>query len=460
MISFAVERSKELTYRSCQGLGLSYLNPTAGALIGGFNNLNFILAGLNIDRAPVEVLECVAVPTHSLKEHLERLARHAGGGVILSTCNRTEIYSVAEDVEVGVRRLREYIDAVPEHAGVTGISDYIYTKTGDEVAEHLFGVTAGLQSVALGESEILGQVTRAMQAAGEAGTVEPILSRLFHAALRTSRKIRKETDLGRNRTSVSSLGVQELQNTLGSMKGLRILLVGAGEMGKLTARALIRYGANDIVVSSRSMNRGMILAEELGAPQVAFEDISQAMIEADVLITCTAATDPVITEYVVADAMSARPDRHLSILDLGMPRDVESTSGDVANVNLISLAELQARSAESWELRAEAAAEAQGLIDDGVRRFKERLTGIESEPVIRSLGARVEQMRREEVEQTLGRLDGLTDKQAMSVEKMTRSLVRRILADPISFLRSEEDSAAEAVQKVFALAKKDEDELE
>ncbi len=460
MISFAVERSKELTYRSCQGLGLSYLNPTAGALIGGFNNLNFILAGLNIDRAPVEVLECVAVPTHSLKEHLERLARHAGGGVILSTCNRTEIYSVAEDVEVGVRRLREYIDAVPEHAGVTGISDYIYTKTGDEVAEHLFGVTAGLQSVALGESEILGQVTRAMQAAGEAGTVEPILSRLFHAALRTSRKIRKETDLGRNRTSVSSLGVQELQNTLGSMKGLRILLVGAGEMGKLTARALIRYGANDIVVSSRSMNRGMILAEELGAPQVAFEDISQAMIEADVLITCTAATDPVITEYVVADAMSARQDRHLSILDLGMPRDVESTSGDVANVNLISLAELQARSAESWELRAEAAAEAQGLIDDGVRRFKERLTGIESEPVIRSLGARVEQMRREEVEQTLGRLDGLTDKQAMSVEKMTRSLVRRILADPISFLRSEEDSAAEAVQKVFALAKKDEDELE
>jgi glutamyl-tRNA reductase len=459
-MSFAVERSKELTYRSCQGLGLSYLNPTAGALIGGFNNLNFILAGLNIDRAPVEVLECVAVPTHSLKEHLERLATHAGGGVILSTCNRTEIYSVAEDVEVGVRRLREYIDAVPEHAGVTGISDYIYTKTGDEVAEHLFGVTAGLQSVALGESEILGQVTRAMQAAGEAGTVEPILSRLFHAALRTSRKIRKETDLGRNRTSVSSLGVQELQNTLGSMKGLRILLVGAGEMGKLTARALIRYGANDIVVSSRSMNRGMILAEELGAPQVAFEDISQAMIEADVLITCTAATDPVITAYVVADAMSARPDRHLSILDLGMPRDVESTSGDVANVNLISLAELQARSAESWELRAEAAAEAQGLIDDGVRRFKERLTGIESEPVIRSLGARVEQMRREEVEQTLGRLDGLTDKQVMSVEKMTRSLVRRILADPISFLRSEEDSAAEAVQKVFALAKKDEDELE
>jgi glutamyl-tRNA reductase len=422
------------------------------------NKLNFILAGLNIDRAPVEVLECVAVPTHSLKEHLERLATHAGGGIILSTCNRTEIYSVADDVEVGVRQLKEYIDAVPEHAGVEGIGEYIYTMTGDAVAEHLFGVTAGLQSVALGESQILGQVTRAMQAAGEAGTVDPALSRLFHAALRTSRKIRKETDLGRNRTSVSSLGVQELQATLGDLKGFRVLLVGAGEMGKLTARALRRYGADDIVVSNRSMNRGKILADELGAPQVPFENIKDALVEADVLITCTAATDSVIMADVVQGVIDVRSGRLLSILDLGMPRDVDPAASDIDGVNLISLTELQARSAESWELRAEAAAEAQGIIDDGVRRFKEHLTGIDHEPVIRTLGARMEQMRREEVEQTLGRLDGLTEKQAISVEKMTRSLVRRILADPISFLRSEEDSAAEAVQKVFALRNENDEE--
>ena len=423
--------------------------------------MNFILAGLNIDRVPLEVLECVAVPTHSLKEHLERLATHAGGGVILSTCNRTEIYSVAEDVEVGVRHLKEYIDAVPEHDGVTGIGDYVYTMTGDAVAEHLFGVTAGLQSVALGESQILGQVTRALQAAGEAGTVDPVLSRLFHAALRTSRRIRKETDLGRNRISVSSLGIQELQSTLGDLKGLRVLLVGAGEMGKLTARALRRYGADDIVVSSRSMNRGRILADELGSPQVPFEDIAKTLVETDVLITCTAAIDSVISADTISTAIAGRPDRLLSVLDLGMPRDVEPATAALVGVNLISLTELQAKSAESWELRAEAAAEAQGLIEDGVRRFKERLTGIDHEPVIRTLGARMEQMRREEVEQTLSRLDGLTDEQAVSVENMTRSLVRRILADPISFLRSEEDSATEAVQKVFALLDdEDSDEAE
>lgn len=440
----------------CTRIGvLEFENLPVQGTPGGSNILNFILAGLNIDIAPVEILECVAVPTHSLKEQLSRLATHAGGGVILSTCNRTEIYSVAEDVELGVRQLKEYIDAVPEHAGVTGISEYIYTLTGDEVAEHLFGVAAGLKSVALGEAQIIGQVTRAMQAAGESGTIDPMLSRLFHAALRTSRKIRKETDLGRNRTSVSSLGVQELQTTLGDLKGLRVLLVGAGEMGKLTARALRRYGADDIVVSSRSINRGKILADDLGAPQVAFEDVETALLDADVLITCTAASESVITTDVVQGVINSRPSRLLSILDLGMPRDVESTSGGIDGVNLISLTELQARSAESWELREEAAASAQGIIDDGVRRFKERLTGIGSEPVIRTLGARVEQMRREEVEQTFARLDGLTDKQAASVEKMTRSLVRRILADPISFLRSEGDSAAEAVQKVFSLVEHD-----
>ncbi|MBP38346.1 MAG: glutamyl-tRNA reductase [Chloroflexi bacterium] len=431
-----------------------------GAFNGRFIYLNFILAGLNIDHAPIEVLERVAVPTHSLKGHLGRLATYAGGGVILSTCNRTEIYSVAENAEVGVRQLREYIDAVAEHAGITGISEYIYTLTGDEVAKQLFGVTAGLQSIALGESQILGQVTRALQAAGEAGTVDPMLSRLFHAALRTSRKIRKETDLGRNRTSVSSLGVQELQTTLGDFKGLRVVLLGAGEMGKLTARALRRYGADDIVVASRSMNRGNILADELGAPQVAFEDITEAIAEADVLITCTASTDSVIMVDVVKEVIDTRPDRKLSILDLGMPRDVDPASADVAGVNLISLPELQAKSVKSWEFREKAAAEAQDLIDDGIRRFKERLMGINSEPVIKTLGARMEQMRREEVEQTLGQLDGLTEKQAVSVEKMTRSLVRRILADPISFLRSEEDSGAEVVQKVFALVEQSETEHE
>ena len=422
--------------------------------------MNFIFAGINIERAPVEVLERVTVPSHDLEKYLQRLATHAGGGVILSTCNRMEIYSVTEDVAIGINQLKEYIETTSKSSRVTNIDQYIYTLNGDAVAEHLFSVAAGLDSIALGESEIIGQVTKALQAAGEAGTIDPSLSRMFHAALRTSRRIRKETALGRNRISISSLGVKELQNIVGDLSGLHVLLVGAGETGRLTANALRRYGADEIVVSSRSFERGSVLAEELGSSQVTFEKVPETLAGCDMLVTCTASADPIITVETIRSVMDERPGRPLNILDVGMPRDVDPTVAEVPGVTLISLSELQLTSRENWTLRESASAQARELINDGISRFKERLTGIDSEPVVRSLGARTERMRREEVEQTLARMGGLTDQQAQLLEKMTRSLVRRILADPINFLRSEETQAAESVQKVFALLEQDEDKTD
>ena len=408
----------------------------------------------------MEVLEGVTVPSHDLEKYLQRLATHAGGGVILSTCNRMEIYSVTEDVAIGINQLKEYIETTSKSSRATNIDQYIYTLNGDAVAEHLFSVAAGLDSMALGESEIIGQVTKALQAAGEAGTIDPSLSRMFHAALRTSRRIRKETDLGRNRISISSLGVKELQNIVGDLSGLHVLLVGAGETGRLTANALRRYGADEIVVSSRSFERGSVLAEELGSSQVTFEKIPETLVGCDMLITCTASADPIITVETIRSVMDERPRRPLNILDVGMPRDVDPTVAEVPGVTLISLSELQLKSRENLALRESASAQARELINDGISRFKERLTGIDSEPVVRSLGARTERMRREEVEQTLARMGGLTDQQAQLLEKMTRSLVRRILADPINFLRSEEAQAAESVQKVFALLEQDEDKTD
>ncbi len=408
----------------------------------------------------MEVLEGVTVPSHDLEQYLQRLATHAGGGVILSTCNRMEIYSVTEDVAIGINQLKEYIETTLKSSRATNIDQYIYTLNGNAVAEHLFSVAAGLDSIALGESEIIGQVTKALQAAGEAGTIDPSLSRMFHAALRTSRRIRKETDLGRNRISISSLGVKELQNIVGDLSGLHVLLVGAGETGRLTANALRRYGADEIVVSSRSFERGSVLAEELGSSQVTFEKIPETLVGCDMLITCTASADPIITVETIRSVMDERPGRPLNILDVGMPRDVDPTVAEVSGVTLISLSELQLKSRENWTLRESASAQAREIINDGISRFKERLTGIDSEPVVRSLGARTERMRREEVEQTLARMGGLTDQQAQLLEKMTRSLVRRILADPINFLRSEEAQAAESVQKVFALLEQDEDKTD
>jgi glutamyl-tRNA reductase len=210
------------------------------------------------------------------------------------------------------------------------------------------------------------------------------------------------------------------------------------------------------------MNRGAVLAEELGSKQIPFETIPDSLIDFDILITSTAATEPIIEASEVRNVMATRPNRHLHVLDVGMPRDVDPESASIDGVHLISLTDLQKKSSENWELREEAGLQARELIEDGIRHFKERLSGISSEPVIRTLGARVERMRQEEVERTLGRHEELTEEQAAAVEKMTRSLVRRILSDPISFLRSDDDSADDLVQRIFALKTQDatEDEVE
>jgi glutamyl-tRNA reductase len=410
--------------------------------------LNFIFAGLNIESTPVDILERATILPTAVKTHLDRLAAIADSGVILSTCNRTEIYSVAEDTDAGIRQLKEFIDTIPPDHLNGHLREHVFALSGDDVPNHLFNVTSGLHSVALGEPQILGQVSKALQFADENGTLNPMLSKMFRAAIRTGRRIRNETSLGRNRVSISSLGVQELQKAVGAFHGLRILLVGAGETGKLTARALRRHGANEIVVTSRSTKRGAILAEELGCTQIPFDQISESLKEADILISCTATSAPVISADSIQTALASSDPRPMYILDVGMPRDVDPAASDIDGVTLIDLSELQSLSTRHKSSRAEATAQAQEFIEKDVMRFKKRLTELENEPVIRSLGARVERMRREEVASTLGRLE--------AVERMTSSLVRRILADPIKYLRGEGEKAAEEVQNTFSFNLDDE----
>ncbi|MEX2377940.1 MAG: glutamyl-tRNA reductase [Dehalococcoidia bacterium] len=423
--------------------------------------MNFLLAGLNIRHAPVEILERVSLTPHNLPQFLPRLASHAGGGVILSTCNRTEIYGMSGDVETGLQRLIECLEMLAARGDgpAPDVRPYVYTLSGDDVARHLFKVTTGLESLAIGEAQVAGQVSRALQAAGEAGVVEPRLSRMFHAALRASRGIREDTGIGRDRISISSIGVQLMERTAGDLGTKTALLVGAGETGHLTARTLRHIGVGKLLVTSRRTGRAAALAEDLDAEAVPYEDMPAAVAASDVVITCTAATEPVVSRDVIAGAMRDRPDRPLFIMDVGMPRDVEPSAGDVPGVSLYSLEKLQAIAEEHRANRQEAAGEAEDMIEREVQRFKERLTGIKSEPVIRSLGARAESMRRQELERTLRRLPELSPDQAEIVEAMSRALVKRILADPITYLRSSRHSdAAEAVLQVFDLYSEDDDD--
>lgn len=419
--------------------------------------MQYILAGLNIDHAPVDLLEKVTVQPHELRLRLEELALHAGGGVILSTCNRTEIIGASADPETGLGQLTDFLGILAERAGrsVTpppALIGSVYHIVGDDVIRHLFRVTAGLDSLAIGEAQVAGQVSRALQAAGESGSVEPIVSRMFHAALRNSRMIRRETGLGRDSLSISSIGLQLVQQHIGDLSEKTVLVVGAGETGRLTARTLKHVGVQRILVTSRSAERARLVCEELDGEPVPFTEMASAISEADVVVACTAAMEPVVVANDVRAAMSLRPDRRLTILDVGMPRDVEHSAGDVPNVELYSLEELHSIAQEHRQSRVEAAAQADALIERAVERFKDQLVGIGAEPVIRTLGSRAEAMREIELARALGQMPDLPEGYSEILDAMSRALVKRMLADPITYLRSGvSKSAAEDVAQVFDL---------
>jgi glutamyl-tRNA reductase len=416
--------------------------------------VQYILAGLSIDHAPVELLEQVSVQPHELRLRLEDLNRHAGGGVILSTCNRTEIVGASADPETGLGRMTDFLGTLASRNGPKrhDISKFVYHSVGDDVIRHTFRVTAGLDSLAIGEAQVAGQVSRALQAAGESGAVEPLVSRMFHAALRNSRVIRKETGLGKDSLSVSSIGLHLVQREAGKLSDKTVLVVGAGETGRLTARTLKHVGVKRILVTSRSVDRARLLCTELDGEPIPFSEITHAIKQADVVVACTASMTPVITQAQVAEAMSERPDRRLIVLDVGMPRDVDPTANDLKNVDVFSLERLQAISDEHRSNRLGAAAEADLMVERAVERFKEQLAGAHAEPVIRTLGSRAESMRLIELDRAITQMPDLPEEYARKVDAMSKALVKRILADPITFLRSGvSESAIQDVAHLFDL---------
>lgn len=416
--------------------------------------MHYILAGISIDQAPVDLLEKVSVQPHELRVRLEELARHAGGGVILSTCNRTEIIGASPDAETGLNRFTEFLEILAERGEgeSVGLKPYVYHMTGDDVIRHLFRVTAGLDSLAIGEAQVAGQVSRALQAAGESGSIEHAVSRMFHSALRTSRLVKKETGLGRDSLSISSIGLQLVQRHVGDISDKTVLVVGAGETGRITARTLKYVGVDRILVTSRSADRAKLVAGELDGTAIPFEQLSDAISRSDVVVTCTAANSAIVKVAHVEDAMRDRPDQMLTVLDVGMPRDVEPQVADLPGVMLYSLEQLQSIAEEHRANRMGAAAEADRLIERSLERFKEQAAGFGSEPVIRTLGSRADTMRVAELERALSQMPDLPEKYAQVMDAMSRALIKRILADPITYLRSGgSQSAAYDVAQVFDL---------
>jgi len=392
------------------------------------------VVGLNFKSAPLELLERLAVDPERLPKALARLldGDHVHEGVVLSTCNRVEVYSAISRFHAGstdVRRfLAEFHQLEPQD-----FADQLYSYYEERAVRHLFAVASGVDSMVVGESQILGQVREAFRAAQEEGAVGPVLSTLFGQAIKVGRRARRETAIGAGPTSTLEVGLRVAERQLGSLAGRRVLVVGAGKMGRLAGRGLRAAGVAEVVVANRTAANGATLARELGGRHVPLDRVGDELAATDLVIASTAAMTPTITAEAVAAAVARRaaPRQPLVVLDLGVPRDVDPEVRSLPGAFLADLDGLRAVLETEDEGRLAEIERVRRLIGEESAAFMTWQREVRLSPTIRALRAKAEEARRRELARAESRLAGLSESERAAVEAVTRRLVNKLLHEPV-----------------------------
>jgi glutamyl-tRNA reductase len=398
-----------------------------------------ICVGANHQTAPLDVRERMVPGPQFTAATLARYgcAGPANGNaihglIILSTCNRVEFYASGGD------NLSEALDELLHElygAEFPPSASMLYTLHDAQAAEHLFRVAAGLDSQVLGEPQILGQVSEAYTLALRIGSADLLLSRLFQAAIRAGKRVRSETTISNNPASISSLAVNHAARIIGDLRRANVLVIGAGEMAELTVEAMRKRGARQITVCNRTLRRARQLADRWKATAIPFERLPERLAQADVVITSTGAPHAILTRPQVQQAMSARPGRRMLILDIAVPRDVEPQVGDLQQVWLMDLDQLDGDLAAGLEARKSAVPHAESILSEELSRFLEWMDSLEMVALIAELGKKAEQIRRRQLEIALRRMPDLSEEQRRQMEVFSKALVKKLLHDPTRYLR-------------------------
>jgi glutamyl-tRNA reductase len=400
-----------------------------------------VLVGSNHRSAPVAVRERMSFPLGSLPEAHAQLARlpAVAEGLILSTCNRVEILARARaDTTETVAALEDFL-ARQHGLRSEEIRSYTYRLSGDDAIRHLFGVASGLDSMILGEPQILGQVKQAYRAGKELGTVGPVLDRLLQHCLATAKRVRSETGISRHAVSVAFAAVELSRKIFGDLAGRRALLVGAGKMGDLVGRHLVASGVTSLFVTSRTQTKAVVHAELLGAKPVHWDERLGRLREVDIVVSCTGAPHVVLTKADVARALRGRRLGPLFVIDIAVPRDVEPAVNELDNVYLYDIDALQGVIEENLEERRVAAERAKRLVAEEAAAFRRWIETQQVTPMIVSLRRSLLSVGTHEIERLRGRLGELDEKQRGAVEELARGIIQKILHRPIRRLRDSVD---------------------
>lgn len=416
----------------------------------------FVVIGLNHRTGPVTLLEKLMIQEPAMPSALENLTKNSDirEAVVLSTCNRTEVYVVAERFHGAYDEIRQFLSTT---SGIAeeDIAPHLYGQFDDDAVKHLFEVTSGLDSAVLGETEIIGQVRDAWEVAMNQGAARTSLNSLFRHALEVGKRARTETAISRSTASMSHAAVEMAEDILGSLNGKRVLVVGAGEMGEGVATALAREGATQITVVNRTESRGAVLAEKVGAKVARFDELQQELADADVVIACTGAGTPVITTELLSQARGNHTSP-LLVVDIALPRDVESAVSQLSGVTLRDLDDLSQWAQRGIEQRATEVDQVRSIIAEEVERFSSEQAQRQAAPLVAQLRELVEDMRRSEIERYGARLGDLNPQQREAVDAITKRIAAKLLHTPSVRLREaagtpQGERLAAAVRDLFNL---------
>jgi glutamyl-tRNA reductase len=411
--------------------------------------------GVSYRRAPVELLEQLAIPEEEEPKAYRRLEGLDGirGSVVLSTCNRVEVYADVPLYHQGFQDLKRFLTEHTE-VPVEELAEPLYSHYEDDAAEHLFSVAAGLDSMVLGEPQILAQVRAAVRRAETEGAAGPALADLFRRAVRAGRRVRAETGVGASPAAFVEAGADLAAEYLGGMNGRSVLVVGAGEMGSLAARTLRERGVGDVTVLSRRPERAEALARRIEGRSGRLEDLESYLAEPDLVVSSTGASRTVISEEALRRSRPKGDPRF--ILDLAVPRDVEPGARRLPGVALVDIDDLREAVTSRRGDVTDEVGKAREVVAEETRRYAVARRTARLAPLIEALHARGEDIRADEVRRLGARLAALSDRDREAVDALTRRIVRRLLHDPVVRLkdlsgRGAGEPAARTVAELFGI---------
>jgi glutamyl-tRNA reductase len=404
--------------------------------------MQLLLVGLSHKTAPIEMREKLTFPANRQEEALSLLTSSPSinEALILSTCNRTELYAVASGIDEGVEAVIDFLTdyhTLDRH----DLMKYLYVVKGDAVVRHLFRVVASLDSMVIGEAQIMHQVKEAYDQAFTHGATARAFNKLFRQSFEVGKRVRTETEIGENAVSISYAAIELAKKVFDTLAGRTVLVLGAGKMSELTAKHLMSNGVGRVLVANRTYERACELASRFGGEAIPYEDLYARMHEADIVISSTAATDFVVTKPNVASAMRGRGGRPLFLIDIAVPRDIDPAVNELSNVFLYDIDDLNDVVESNLDERMREARRAEVIIEEEIETFHKWRESLEVVPTVAAIRAKAEVIRQAETEKALKRLGGLSEKELQTIDALTCAIVNKMLHGPTARLKSAAEAA-------------------